>query len=349
MEQAIFLSVIIPVYNGEKYIVRIMEMLEKQSFRQFEVIIVDDGSEDRSYDICKEYEKKYSYIRVLHTKNKGVSHARNTGIRYAKGKWLHFIDVDDVINPEMFFEFYNTLKDKKNIGSIVCGCMRKNELSGECVYCGPQNDKYFSGEQYFEAFNYMKMEQRYWMLDYIWNKWYRKDIIDRENIRFCEKLSLGEDFVFNTEYFSCVSSVFILSKAYYEYEINENGLVSRFLNKPWETREVIFDCHKKLYKNLGIWDENKDNIRIQTGEMFWGDLRRINSKNCHYTMAQKISFICKMEESSLFPMIFDYLDTRAGVVFKIYKKILRKRDEKLAFLLISLEKFACKRMRVKNT
>lgn len=57
MEQAIFLSVIIPVYNGEKYIVRIMEMLEKQSFRQFEVIIVDDGSEDRSYDICKEYEK----------------------------------------------------------------------------------------------------------------------------------------------------------------------------------------------------------------------------------------------------------------------------------------------------
>ena len=59
MEQAIFLSVIIPVYNGEKYIVRIMEMLEKQSFRQFEVIIVDDGSEDRSYDICKEYEKKY--------------------------------------------------------------------------------------------------------------------------------------------------------------------------------------------------------------------------------------------------------------------------------------------------
>lgn len=126
----IVLSVIVPIYNGEKYLDRLIEAFLMQKLDQFEVILIDDGSVDGTYQICKNYSKTYSWIRVLHTENKGVSHARNLGIKEAKGKWIHFIDVDDVIHPELFREFYE-ISNSEETEIIICGCIREEIETGK--------------------------------------------------------------------------------------------------------------------------------------------------------------------------------------------------------------------------
>ena len=109
MDQRIVLSVIIPVYNGERYLQRMITMLEKQTFQNFEVLFIDDGSTDNTYQLCRQYAKSNPYINVVHVENQGVSHARNIGIEAAKGEWIQFIDVDDIIHQDMFLTFYENL------------------------------------------------------------------------------------------------------------------------------------------------------------------------------------------------------------------------------------------------
>ena len=95
------ISVIVPVYNVEKYIRRCIESILIQEYRNFELILVDDGSTDSSGDICEEYAKDNNRITVIHQENKGLSGARNTGISNAKGEWVVFIDSDDYISKTM--------------------------------------------------------------------------------------------------------------------------------------------------------------------------------------------------------------------------------------------------------
>lgn len=337
MDREIILSVIIPVYNGGKYLGRMIEMLEKQTFQKFEVLFVDDGSTDETYKICRRYEQRIPYIRVVRQKNQGVSHARNTGIQAAKGEWIQFIDVDDVIHENMFTVFNSYLEDIET-ELAVCGCIRKDAQTKKAVFCGPEKSEYAQGSDIIRLFEKMEMDKRYWLLDYIWNKWYKKEIIEQCNIRFPEKLSLGEDFVFNTQYFQHISSLVLISEFCYEYEVHADGLASSFQKQPWEGRKLLYINHKKLYQSLGIWETEFSGIRLQYGQIYWGDIRRINSKNCHLSSRQRKEFVKKMVASEMFDMISDYLATQKGIIYRIYRIILKSKNIFAIYCTIRLEK-----------
>lgn len=113
------ISVIVPVYNVEKYLRRCIESILIQKYRDFELILVDDGSTDLSGDICEEYTKKYSKITVIHQQNKGLSGARNTGIANAKGEWIVFVDSDDYISQTMLGDLYETAINN-NVTLAMC-------------------------------------------------------------------------------------------------------------------------------------------------------------------------------------------------------------------------------------
>lgn len=130
-------SVVIPIYNGEKDIRRLTDQLAKQQNGQMEAVFVDDGSTDKTYELCRELAGQYDWIRLIHTENRGVSHARNMGIENARGKWIHFIDVDDEIHPEMFLKFRQSAENR-DVQAVICGCEREMIHSHETVYCGPQ-------------------------------------------------------------------------------------------------------------------------------------------------------------------------------------------------------------------
>ncbi|MBO5240263.1 MAG: glycosyltransferase family 2 protein [Clostridia bacterium] len=112
-------SVIIPVYNGEKFVARCIDSILAQTYKNNEIIIVDDGSVDNTLSILQEYEKLYSFVRVVHTENKGVSHARNIGLDIAKGEYISFVDADDELCTDALERLYQLLNDYG--ADISCG------------------------------------------------------------------------------------------------------------------------------------------------------------------------------------------------------------------------------------
>lgn len=104
------ISVIVPVYNVEKYLRKCIDSILCQTYKNFEIILIDDGSSDNSGKICDEYLNRDERISVFHKKNQGLSEARNTGIKKAKGKYLTFVDSDDFINEEYILNLYDNLK-----------------------------------------------------------------------------------------------------------------------------------------------------------------------------------------------------------------------------------------------
>lgn len=112
------ISIIIPIYNVEKYLEECIDSAINQTYRAYEIILVDDGSEDSSSLICDRYEQKYSEIKVIHKKNGGLSDARNAGLKQALGEWVYFIDADDYILPDTLEIFAKTIKNNKNLDFI---------------------------------------------------------------------------------------------------------------------------------------------------------------------------------------------------------------------------------------
>ncbi|MDE7185718.1 MAG: glycosyltransferase family 2 protein, partial [Lachnospiraceae bacterium] len=113
-------SIIIPVYNAEKYLERCMESILSQTHSQFEVILIDDGSTDGSGAICDTYEKRYSFIHVVHSANSGVGHARNIGLEMCKGEYITFVDSDDFIHPQYLEIMLGAVKKTGNEKPVCC-------------------------------------------------------------------------------------------------------------------------------------------------------------------------------------------------------------------------------------
>lgn len=119
MKKEELISIIIPIYNVEKYLVECIESVMNQTYKNLEIILVDDGSTDKSLEICKKYEKKDNRIKVIHQENFGLSYARNVGIENANGRYLAFLDSDDFIEKNMYEELYNDLKYEE---ADIAGC-----------------------------------------------------------------------------------------------------------------------------------------------------------------------------------------------------------------------------------
>ena len=122
------ISVIVPVYNAEKYINRCIESILNQTFKDFELIIVDDGSKDNSGNICEEYARRDERIKVIHQENKGQASARNRGVLNAAGEWITFVDADDMIQSQMLEYLYRAVKSN-NVKMAVCKLMENNECT----------------------------------------------------------------------------------------------------------------------------------------------------------------------------------------------------------------------------
>jgi glycosyltransferase involved in cell wall biosynthesis len=199
------LSIIVPVYNSEKSLVKCLDSILAQTFKNFECIVVDDGSSDRSPVICDEYADKDTRIIVIHKKNEGVSTARNDGIRAACGKYIAFVDSDDYIMPEMYSLLTEKIEHEKG-DTVCCGyTLKKKE------YLPPSGFRHTSIAQ--TVFQLERAE----LFGLVWNKLYILKIIKESHILFPDGYYFGEDMFFNLQYFSAITSVCCIDKALYVY------------------------------------------------------------------------------------------------------------------------------------
>lgn len=222
----ILLSVVIPVYNAERFIEAAVESVMAQDYDNFEIILVDDGSTDNSVAICDALAAKYNRIRVLHKANGGVSSARNAGIDAALGDYITFVDADDKIGDNMFADMM-TECTSKNADKVFCGhdevfqdghhvahiaslparkLLNRRDIIDKLLLAGCQGDSYMNS---------------------VCVGVYRVGVLHKHNLRF-EDRPMGEDWLFNMKYCNVIEWAVYIDEPYYKYMRNDESAVSRY-------------------------------------------------------------------------------------------------------------------------
>ena len=220
------ISVIVPVYNTEKYINRCIDSIIKQTYNNIEIILVDDGSTDESLKICREYANKDNRIKVLHQENSGVSSARNQGINIMKGEYFICIDSDDWIEPNMIENLHNDIK-KYNADISICNFYINTESGEQNIKNELKKEELILTdikEMYENLFN----EKMFG--GYLWNKLIKTSIVknDKEKILFNEKIAIEEDVLFLIDVLKkCNKICYSSSEVLYHY-FQRNSSAVRF-------------------------------------------------------------------------------------------------------------------------
>lgn len=178
------ISIIVPIYNVEKYLSECIESILNQTYRYLEVMLIDDGSTDQSGKICDNYAEQDSRVKVIHQKNGGAANAKNAGLRAATGKYLVFVDGDDYLESDALFYMIDLLKTRN--ADVVQACFRK-------IYRDRQSDVCDAGQiQEFSAENYIKRYTTDWTCGLLWDKLYKRKLYD--NIFFEEGHRIDDEF-----------------------------------------------------------------------------------------------------------------------------------------------------------
>lgn len=170
------ISVIVPVHNMEKNIKNCVESILNQTFREFELILVDDGSTDKGPEICDQYQCKYSQIKVIHKENRGVSSARNCGIEHAKGKYLLFVDADDLIHPQMLQLFFEAA-EKENADICMGGTIEADEFKTSMFQKCEGNYRCIEKKRDRLKNIYLSDKYKYWVA---WGKMYKRETFNEK-------------------------------------------------------------------------------------------------------------------------------------------------------------------------
>lgn len=213
------ISIVVPVYNTEAYVARCLDSIIKQTHKNLEIIIVDDGSTDNSGKICDEYSEKDKRIRVIHRGNGGVSSARNLGKEIATGKWISYVDADDTIEPKFCEEMLRCAKDK--CVDYVCSGYKRIFPRGAEAYNTSYQRKILKKDDFIYCL--MNVQFGY---GFVHMKLIKANLAKLAT--FNEELEVGEDALYNLEVADKVPEVAILEKPLYNYYANSNSVVKRW-------------------------------------------------------------------------------------------------------------------------
>lgn len=248
------ISIIVPVYNVEKYLNRCIDSIVCQTYRTLEIILVDDGSVDNSGFICDGYARKDTRIKVVHKNNGGLGFARNSGLDIATGKYVTFIDGDDYIGKTHIEEMYALIQNTKTdtcMGghtkvytnkevphkNVCAGEVYKNDVKAEILprMCGAN----LKGEDYIEMSVCMVLLSN--------------EIIKEHHLRFVsEREYVSEDLVFDFEYYPLSKGVCVSQQVDYYYCDNEGSLTTKYRPDRFESQIKLYEMLRKKAKNLGI-------------------------------------------------------------------------------------------------
>lgn len=246
------ISIIVPVYNADKYVDKCIKSILEQTYANFELIIIDDGSTDQSAAICDEWSQKDSRIKVVHVDNGGVSRARNIGIGLSTGSWISFVDADDYIMNNYLSDLLNVTLVNKGVDWVFCDYY--DEINGKRInshiYEKEKEGLLSNTSQLYKKIN--GIEEKKWSSSSrfagVWGKLYSEYLIKKNNISFPENVYIREDVIFNMKYCSRVRQAYYLRKPLYVYN-NLDDSASRRSNDNFKYEadsfmKELFECCK---------------------------------------------------------------------------------------------------------
>lgn len=238
------ISIIVPVYNTEKYLGKCIDSILSQSYNIFELLLIDDGSTDASGQICDDYCRKDHRIRVFHQENGGVSAARNQGLKECIGDWILFVDADDELYEDSLENLLNNLCSQKD---LIVGGFRKYSEFDKIVY---ENSNQICVDINANEMIRMMYKPVYSCYDgYLWNKLFRRDIIENNSISFEEKIYFNEDRLFIVNYLvHCKGQIKYDTTPVYKYYEREGVGAMASLQKGFNYNFVTdFDAFVLMY------------------------------------------------------------------------------------------------------
>ncbi len=221
------ISIVIPVYNIEKYLKECLDSILNQTFKDFEVICVDDGSKDNSLNILNEYAKKDLRFKIISQENAGAGVARNNGLSKAQGEFIIFLDSDDYFEPTMLEEMYNKSQEF-NADLVVCSCRKVNEFGEIIEDSNPQWPIKLEAVPLNKPFNWKDFpEDILWMFCVIpWNKLCKREMLVKNNIDF-QNLSSSNDVAFGHKVKICAEKIVVFDRQLINYRYNHVESISK--------------------------------------------------------------------------------------------------------------------------
>ncbi|MDO4153986.1 MAG: glycosyltransferase family 2 protein [Clostridia bacterium] len=328
MEKTPFFTVIMPVYNVENYVETAVESVLCQSFSDFELLLIDDCSPDKSGEICDSLAAKDARIRVVHLpQNGGLSHARNTGLDMAVGEYIAFMDSDDVIDTDTLQSGYTALQ-KNSADAVVFG-MREEYFDAK----GVLSKTYFLAygqELYLDNLEQVHREiihlEEKTLYGYACNKFYRRDAITSFDIRF-QNIPLIEDILFNIDFFEHAVSLNVLNTTPYCYKKRIDGsLTNRFVPD-------YFVLHRRRVQEIAEqykrWDMYDDSVRTILAAIYARYIFSALQRNCdsraHMNTKQRKAFLFELFDDSLFEELADYMPTGNSLIGILATFLKKKR------------------------
>lgn len=235
-------SVIVPTYNDEQYIAECLRSIINQTYPNIEIIVIDDGSADRTASVVNKFSDRVKYI---YQENQGPSVARNTGLNIATGCYLAFVDADDLIDKTMIAKLVSEI-ELNSADIAICGMNQFTRINDRvkiiAAYPGKTslvigNDRIF--ESLYPYFNTEKLNPPYGRI-------YRLELLRKMNLQFDSSLSLGEDFIFNLEYFSKITRFCSLGEALYQYRRGNNYLTLKYSGEFNSNKKLMFTRAKQV-------------------------------------------------------------------------------------------------------
>lgn len=287
------ISVIIPVYNVERWLTRAVESLQAQTFSDMEIFLVDDGSTDTSGDLCDRLARKDVRIRVIHQDNAGAAAARNAAIEHARGEYLYFMDGDDHCDPGMLADMYTVAHDN-DLDLLVTGFYIETYYDDDRFYRELRNapDRIFASQEDFRRHAHELFDAQ--LLYAPWNKLYRRSYLRENSIRFPG--TFWDDLPFNLDVIRDVERVGTLDGHYYHFlRARQESENTRYRADMYEKREEEHRWLQDLYDHWGIdSDEIQEFLSRRYAERLIGCVENVTNKNCTLTSAQKRAEIQRM-------------------------------------------------------
>ena len=251
------ISIVVPVYNAEKELQRCVDSIFRQSFSNWELLLIDDGSRDSSSALCDRLGAQDTRVRVWHKENGGVSSARNLGICKAEGEYLFFTDSDDTLFPDTLATLYQKAK-VSGADLSVCGFTYLVEQTKECVDNLPEKAFCGGGKEYLEERFLSDFRREFFNPP--WNKLIRRELLLENDIRFGEEFAICEDMAFSIQVLEKSKGICVVPESLYCYHYKEaENLVNRFHENYYEAllyfRDRTWQCFRTLQAKQELYAE----------------------------------------------------------------------------------------------
>ncbi|MBM7635987.1 glycosyltransferase family 2 protein [Streptococcus saliviloxodontae] len=275
------ISIIIPIYNVEQYLEQCLESIRNQTFSEFEVILVNDGSTDNSAKICEAYCRIDHRFRLFHKQNEGQGIARNFGISMANGQWLTFVDSDDYLDKN-YLELLVKPTTMINSIDLVIGGYKKVDNEEQVFYKEIYPERTVSTQELSHKILGAIPDREDSIKGTVWNSLYKTDIISSNNITFqSERVFFSEDTLFNLDYLKYSKENYLVSSDAYCYRLNLSSTSTKFDGKKLQ---LINDYYHYVLNRFG---EDDREAKIRVSKIYLVNLKRvifqekINPKNYH--------------------------------------------------------------------